>query len=151
MATFELDVAELQAFSEELGAQLVEAGAEIARNEVIRQMEPGPPRTGETYPIRGTGATYQASAPGEPPAVREGRYVRSWETTPAVREGDVMRASALTELKTSEAGEDTEGGEHVLGDLLEHGTERMLPRPHVRPALEPARQQIAALVEELNQ
>jgi hypothetical protein len=116
---------------------VVEAGAVIVREHVVDQMEPGPTRTGITYPIPGTGASYTASAPGQPPAVREGRYVASWKSTPAVRNGDFVRARAYTDLMVDG---------WVLGDLLEHGTIRMLPRPHVRPGMEAARADVEALL-----
>src|SRR5690606_28283948 len=81
---------------------LVEAVSIDLRDEIVRTMDPGPPRTGREYPVpgtgiidpatgrrkRGTGRTYRASAPGQPPAVRLGSYRDSWQTIPAVVDGD---------------------------------------------------------------
>ena len=77
---------------------LVEAVATDLRNEIVLQMDPGPTRTGHEYPVPGTGTidketgkrkagtgrTYTASAPGEPPAIRLGTYAAAWQTSPAV-------------------------------------------------------------------
>lgn len=122
---------------------LVEAAATLLRDEIVTTMDPGPPRTGRQYRIPGTiDAAYTASAPAEPPAVREGRYRESWKVAPAVVQGDRVLSAAYTDLKADEA------GKHVLGDLLEHGTILMAPRPHVRPAVESAKPKIRALIRE---
>lgn len=142
--SFELNLGALHDFAEGMGEMVVEAAAIMIRDEVVTQMEPGPPRTGRQYPIPGTDASYTASAPGEPPAVREGRYVASIKYTPAIRRGDFIVARAYTDLKVGGTGGQAElaealgfsdGGEYVLGDLLERGTYKMAPRPHWLPGL----------------
>ncbi|HYG70187.1 MAG TPA: hypothetical protein VD838_21100, partial [Anaeromyxobacteraceae bacterium] len=94
--------------------------------------------TGRTYRIPGTGATYRASAPGEPPAIREGLYVSSWHGTPAVELGNAVMAAAFTNRRV---------GAHSLGELLEYGTKRGLaPRPHVRPAMTKAKPKVKRIL-----
>lgn len=123
---------------------LVDAVAIMVRDEVVTTMDPGPPRTGIEYRIPGTvHARYTASAPGEPPAVREGLYRESWKVAPTVIQGERVIGAAYTDRKVGP------GGEHVLGDNLEHGTIRMAPRPHVRPALESVRPKVRALLREV--
>lgn len=105
---------------------LADTIARMARNEIVEQMDPGPPRTGRTYRIPGTGRTYVASAPGQPPAVREGIYRERWQTLPAVDDGETIRAFVVNDARA-------ENGE-PLGKLLEFGTIHMRPRPHIQPA-----------------
>ena len=121
----------------------VEAVAVDLRNEIVNQMDPGPPRTGRGYPVPGTMSdrdraptsgprpTYTASAPGEPPAVATGAYVGAWQSTPGVSRGSQVVAYATNDRKTAD-------GKHFVGEILEYGTEdgRIAPRPHIRPALE---------------
>lgn len=78
-----------------------------------------------------TSNMYQASAPGQAPAEREGIYRRSWTHTPAVRDGSEVVATAYSALPTPD-------GKHLLGEILERGHKeggRMRPRPHVGPAM----------------
>lgn len=125
----------------EVAAPIVEAGARIVREEVVSAMEDARPRTGREYLVPGTRTPYTASAPGEPPAIREGAYRDSWQTTPAVEVGDSVMAAAYTDLRT-------EDGAHVIGEILEFGAGRIAPRPHVRPAIDAAAARIRELVEQ---
>lgn len=126
---------------------LVEAAAELVRTEVVEGMENAPARTGREYPIPGTDSTYTASAPGEPPAIREGIYRDSWKTTSAVVQGSRVSASAYTSLRTDQRNELGEpGASYLIGELLEFGTYKMAPRPHVRPAIDNVQPKIAELV-----
>ena len=158
-ARFTLNVGALRAVEGRV-MNLVEHAAELARTEVVEGMENAPPRTGREYPIPGTGSrgrqrrgkklnrpTYTASAPGEPPAVREGLYRDSWKTSRAVRRGDVITARAYTDRKVGP------NDEYVLGELLEYGTSDLVnyrvamePRPHVRPAMDNVAPKIRDLV-----
>ena len=139
MSTFTLHVNALRVVESRL-MHLAEAVAVMARDEVVTTMDPGPARTGNTYLVPSTKVPYTASAPGEPPAVREGIYRDSWQFSPAVREGSSIRARAFTALRT-------EDGKYLLGELLEYGTRRpMRPRPHVRPAFESVQPAVAELV-----
>lgn len=127
----------------EIAAPLVEAGARIVREEVVSAMEDAPPRTGREYLVPGTKTAYTASAPGEPPAIREGTYRDSWKETPAVEVGDTVVAAAYTDLRT-------EDGAHLIGEILEFGSGRIAPRPHVRPAIDAAAARIRELVEQVS-
>ena len=125
-------------FVAEFAAEVVEAGAIMVRDEVVKTIESGSP-SGELYTIPGTSTKYRASAEGEPPAVREGRYRDSWDYTPAVLEGNEFVASAFTDLLV---------GEHVLGEIFEFGTVNMRPRPHVRQSVARAQERLKELIED---
>lgn len=106
-------------------------------------------RSGRRYIVPGTGRvkynkknktatityrTYQASAPGEPPAVRTGAYRNSFERR-TYAEGSpdsVVKVHALIESRIT-----TPKG-HNLGNLLENGRARMAPRPHRQKIMEKA-------------
>lgn len=141
-ARFRIDPLGIERVRERMLSQLVEVGAIIAVNEIKRQMTDAPARTGHQYRVPGTFTVYTASAPGEPPAVVEGRYVSSWKSTPAVRTGTAVEAFAYSDLVT-------ENGEYLIGDLLEHGTVNMEPRPHIRPALPIIQRKVNELAQEL--
>lgn len=123
----------------------VEAVSIELRDEIVRTMDPGPTRMGRDYMVpgtgiidpetgrrkAGTGVPYTASAPGQPPAVRTGDYVKSWQPLPAVEHNGEVVGGAVSDLMT-------EDGQHFLGEILEYGAPRanILPRPHIRPALD---------------
>ncbi len=126
-------------FVGEFAAEIVEAGAIMVRDEVVKTIDASAP-SGEEYRIPGTEVTYRASAPGEPPAIREGRYRESWDWTPAVEDVDgSFVATAFTDLLV---------GEHVLGEILEFGTVHLKPRPHVRESVERAAVKLRRLIED---
>lgn len=108
-------------------APAAEAAARTMRDAIVDTMEPGPARTGRRYYIPGTRTEYTASAPGEPPAVREGEYRDSWQTTPAVISHQTVMATVFSDrVVVSE-----NGNRWLLGLLLDRGTDRMRPRPHL--------------------
>lgn len=74
--------------------------------------------SGRTYHV--LGRTYTASAPGEPPAVRTGRFRSSW--TPSSR---ILENSCVSRVES-----DLSVNGYVLGALLENGTSRMAARPY---------------------
>lgn len=80
------------------------------------------------------GRYYTASAPGEPPAVRTGTFRNSWQST-ALKSDD-------TYISRIESDARTDGGQHILGEILEEGTSRMAPRPYVDKTLERAEPEI---------
>lgn len=129
---------EARVFVQENVAEVMEAGAIIMRDEIVRTINQGTP-SGERYEIPGTSSHYTASAPGEPPAIREGRYINSWHWTPAAIEDDEVVAYAFTDLLVNG---------WVLGDLLEYGTVHMEPRPHVVPSLPAAAEKLRRLIED---
>ena len=77
-------------------------------------------RSGRIYRIPHTKKTYQASAPGEPPAVRTGVFRLSWKPKITTTENGVIAAIES----------DVTVGKYVLGELLEGGTSKMAPRPY---------------------
>lgn len=78
---------------------------------------------GRIYTVPGTKRRYQASAPGSPPAVRTGAFRLSWQP-----EAYVMFGSYISRIESSlQVGTNRQ---YTLGELLEHGTSKMAPRPH---------------------
>jgi len=119
---------------------LAEAGARILVDAIKDQMEEAPPRTGREYTIPGTETKYIASAPGEPPAIREGVYLARWQPTKAFRTERGVAAAAVNTAVTED--------EYPIGLLLEDGTYRMAPRPHIREGMLRAEPLVDALVDE---
>lgn len=78
-------------------------------------------RRGRKYPVPGTGRTYTASAPGEPPAVRLGHLRNSYR----------FRVVGVPGREVGEVGSPLD---YALE--LERGGRGVAPRPHVRPAYE---------------
>ena len=112
-------------------SQLVLRGQRHGRRYIV----PGTGRV--TYYRRNTGkhkagtATitykhYTASAPGEPPAVRLGHFRLSWHPKTFV-ESPNGEYSVVSQVESTLK---TEKGNHLLGEILEYGTDRMAPRPH---------------------
>lgn len=95
--------------SRAIRAYLRDVKAEIAR--LMRL-----PKSGKRY-RKPNGRFYQASAPGEAPAVRTGALLRS------VKEVFPKWSTGELSISADYAG------------FLERGTKRMRPRPYVRPAL----------------
>ena len=93
-------------------------------------------RSGRRYKVPGTyrrqrdkydgkmknGRYYTASAPGEPPAVRTGAFRLSWQPTSRVVFGSYI-SRIESDIKT-------DNGKYTLGEILEHGTSNMEPRPY---------------------
>ena len=97
-------------------------------------------RGGRKYRVPGTKKYYQASAPGEPPAVRTGMFRLSWQPSAHVVFGSyISRISSDTQVGTNR--------KYVLGDLLEHGTLKMAPRPYEDRILEKAEPKILKIYE----
>lgn len=84
-------------------------------------------RGGRSYRIPGTGRTYRASLPGEPPASRTG----------ALRSSYQFRTRNTINGLVGEVGSPLEYAVH-----LEYGTKRMAPRPHLMPAYHSREKQI---------
>lgn len=78
--------------------------------------------SGRLYRVPGTKRKYQASAPGEPPAMRTGIFRMSWKPT-----AHVVMGSYISRIESDY----TVGKNHYnLGRILEDGTKKMAPRPH---------------------
>ena len=70
--------------------------------------------------------TYQASAPGEPPANRTGTFRTGWQPKQEVTGGaDGVSIRSYIENNTR-----TDNGKYLLGGILEDGSSRMAPRPY---------------------
>lgn len=76
---------------------------------------------GRRYRVPGTKKYYQASAPGQPPAVRTGAFRNSWQPTAYIGFGSYI-SRIESSLMVS--------GKYNLGQLLEGGTSKMAPRPY---------------------
>lgn len=101
--------------------------AELVRSEAISLIL-NTPKTGRIYPRRGI--EHQASAPGEAPASDTGRLVNSIRTS-----YDVAKLTAYISADANYAG------------YLEFGTQKMEPRPFLRPALANVRDRVQQLVD----
>lgn len=106
-------------------------GANELRNAELDVLSKQAGHGGRVYRVPGTKAYYRASAPGEVPAVRTGVFRLSWKPK-ASRDGDSYKSIIQSTYKV--------GGrkKHVLGEMLEHGTSRMAPRPHHQKILDEA-------------
>lgn len=89
---------------------------EAVRNEAI-SLVTNSPATGRVYRRRG-GVTHQASAPGEPPASDTGTLAGRIDT-----DYDYVQLRGAVVARTN------------YSRHLEYGTQRMQPRPFMRPAL----------------
>jgi hypothetical protein len=95
-------------------------------------------RGGRIYTVPGTKARYQASAPGQPPAVRTGAFRLSWQPSAHVIFGSyISRIESSLQVGTKRS--------YTLGDLLENGTSKMAPRPHQDKILEKAEPEIVKI------
>lgn len=143
MAEFELNVRFAGEWAQQHGGRIVDASTRIVRDAIVDEMEQAGPRSGRTYKKPGTSTEYVASAPGEPPAIREGVYANSWSVTPPVIRPDYVIGFAVNPI--------TVGGV-ALGLVLEEGSSdgTLQPRPHIRPGLERARGRVDAMIRRLN-
>ena len=91
---------------------------------------------GRRYRVPGTGASYTASAPGQPPAVRTGAYRSSYVPRAEQKSGNVYRSLI-------ESGLSVNGWN--LGNLLENGTSKMAPRPHDERIIQKALPEISRI------
>jgi hypothetical protein len=90
------------------------------------------------HDLRG-GQLYRASAPGEPPAVRTGVFRLSWSTRIHVEQsGSKFRATSAIE-------NNIRVGSYLLGEMLEHGTNRIAPRPYKQAVVDRAMPKITDL------
>jgi len=96
-------------------------------------------RSGKRYRIPFTSKTYQASAPGESPAVRTGMFRLSWGTHVHVEKNGV-HFKAVSAIESN-----VKAGKYLLGEILESGTGRMKPRPYKQAVIDRAMPKIKAL------
>lgn len=102
-------------------------GTERVLATAVRLIQSGG-KSGQVYVRRGV--SHQASAPGEPPASDTGRLAQSGKTR-----YDMERVSGFVSFSTEYA------------EPLELGTEKMEPRPYLRPALGMNREAIVSDVQ----
>lgn len=96
-------------------------------------------RSGRIYRVPSTQRTYQASAPGESPAVRTGAFRMSWGTHVHVeKNGKHFRAISAIESKERAGG-------YLLGEMLENGTAKMKPRPYKKKVIDRALPKVKAI------
>ena len=116
----------------QMESRAVDAANELrnAELEILRGQ-----RGGRIYGVPGTKKRYQASAPGQPPAVRTGAFRLSWKPQAYVMFGSyISRIESDLQVGTKRS--------YTLGDLLENGTSKMAPRPHQDKILEKAEPEI---------
>jgi hypothetical protein len=99
----------------------------VWRGAVVRKMQG--PKSGKFYRVPTTGVMYQASAPGESPAIREGLLRVSYGT-------DVDKEELIGFM----------GTDLDYGLYLERGTVHMEPRPVIEPAFMDVKDQITDLM-----
>lgn len=100
-------------------------------------------RSGRIYRVPGSKAEYQASAPGEPPAVRTGHFRGSWAERVYAEDAD----KEITVHSTIESKQ--KAGKYLLGELLEGGTKRgMAARPYQEKVKEKAMPEIESIYNE---
>jgi hypothetical protein len=102
-------------------APTFEAGARIIRDEIRAQIK----------------TSAEPSEPGAPPHSM-GPYEESWQSTQAVVTRDTVSAAAFSAAAADSA-------KVPLAILLEYGTLKMAPRPHIRPGIDRARPKLRAL------
>lgn len=106
-------------------APVAEDMARVTAGEIVGLMRSSDP-SGEEYADPEAGL-YEASAPGEPPAIRTGEYARSFGHTEAELDGERAVARVTNDRMVGRE------GRTPLWILLEYGTFAVAPRPHVRP------------------
>lgn len=86
---------------------------------------------------------YTASAPGEPPAIRTGAFRLSWHrrTYAEQLDGQNFNVHGVTES-------DLRVGKHLLGEILEEGTDRMAPRPYKQRVIDAAMPKVQRIYNE---
>jgi len=110
------------------GRERMTAAVNEMRGEILVTLSGS--RSGRTYKVPGTGRTYTASAPGQPPAQRLGE----------------LRQSVSTEVEgTGSKVVGRVGTNKKYGPMLEFGTRNMAPRPWLRPTFEKKQKDVEAI------
>jgi len=115
------------AISNSIKDLLMEAGFHM-RNELVKKVQPPPPRTGIHY----KGQRQRSSAPGEPPAKQE---------------GDLQRSILPPRYKTgAQGGEVHVGSISKVGVFLERGTSKMKARPWFKTTWEQEKSEVKRIL-----
>lgn len=117
------------------------AGVVVVGAVKLKLSQPGKGRVYRTRRVnlggrRGVGKTsrlHRASAPGDPPAVDTGVLRQSYD-----HHAETVPGAAVLRVFSRD----------YVASLLELGTTRILPRPHVRPAVEETRQVVVGIMYE---
>lgn len=148
--------------------EFLEASVTIIRDEIVSVINEGNP-SGDWYRLPAATAPfkrnrwtedssriarkwYQASAPGEAPAERTGRYRRNWKIMPPADTGSELIAGVTNDVRVGSA------NQYLLWAILEYGTTELVggggatgvrsviaPRPHIEKAVERAKPKIRRL------
>lgn len=121
-----------------VGARQQAAGY-VLRDRIRETMESSAP-AGRRYRIPGTSAYYTASARGQAPAIREGLYRDSWKVGEPHEDAGATVVTVYSDLIVGTV------RRWLLALLLELGTARMRPRPHIRPSIEDAKPDMIRIV-----
>ena len=128
------------------------AAAQLIRTEMLNLLSGQ--REGRTYRVPGTQRTYQASRPGEPPAVMLGdlrRSVKAENVESGFGEGEAIVGATMEYAPWLEFGTGRAGAAKQQEDVPEgyvHGPKPgMAPRPFLRPAIEHTREQVRRVLE----
>jgi HK97 gp10 family phage protein len=114
----------------------------VLRNNALNVLKG--PRSGRIYNLPFTGnkkgskkSTYQASAPGEPPAVRTGAFRRSWNNRWFIENNgkETIYHPAISSVLLV--------GNYILAELLENGTSKMEPRPFKEKIINDSKDEVA--------
>ena len=107
----------------------VEEAARRVRGAVVEKLSGQ--RSGKIYRVPRTGVLYQASAPGEPPAVMLENLKKNINSSNAIVEGNTVRAEVGVDLEVVPYAKRLEFGGYST--TKQGGTVYIAPRPYLRP------------------
>jgi hypothetical protein len=122
-------IVELEFASIEAAKIAVNSAVEHLRNAVIDKLSGQ--RSGKIYRVPKQKRFYQASAPGEPPAVMRGKLIQNIGFTRAVAEQGEVRGSVGVDLKVIPYAQRLEFG--GFSTNKHGGSVYVAPRPYLRP------------------
>jgi len=114
----------LQSIRDQMSARAFQAAVEL-RNSALKVLSGS--RSGRIYRVPGTRAHYQASAPGEPPAVRTGNLRGSWSPI-TITSNDTYRSRIESHC--------------AYADALDTGSSRVAARPYKNLILKGAEKKV---------
>lgn len=153
--------------------QFLEAAVITIRDEIVAVINEGSP-SGDWYRLpaatapfkrnrwteessRIAGKWYRASAPGEAPAERTGRYRRSWDVLRPADTGTDLIAGVTNDVRVGDA------NQYALWAILEYGTTELVggggatgvrsvvaPRPHIERGMDRAKPKIRRIARRID-